>query len=444
MSLTLAGYTFTSPLAAEWATLDDHLYGMDTYGRQANWSAVESFYTAPFSPAGEALSDFLAPNGFGPLDLLYYYYGADEAKEFVSHATWGTGFAAGWDDVSRREMLTKGSAYRNVLYRVWQLLSEGVQSCASASVPAGAGAAAAGLELPVPGVYEWEAAWAAFAGSREGADGAGKGYSIYALGDKRCPQFKTCVGGTASGLTASNEAARAALVAGINAFTSAAALRATLPASDPAVARACLGALAPQRAFKSASLVGLVQGTLREAYEVAFDPDGHGKVEVAEGWAFAAPLLPLIAECDASVGETIHANMWLNADVNVKDGFAAVKSAIEAVYGCLGITCAEVGGMLGDDGEYLAGFEPCGTAPAPPPSAPPSAPPADGHDHGGVPSELCYPGVVPIFETPGGVALMVLTVIFGLLTIALTVRVLVMAKGKNTALKGEVEVRGAV
>ena len=100
--------------------------------------------------------------------------------------------------------------------------------------------------------------------------------------------------------------------------------------------------------------------------------------------------------------------------------------------------------MLGDDGKYLAGFEPCGTAPAPPPSAPPSAPPADGHDHGGVPSELCYPGVVPIFETPGGVALMVLTVIFGLLTIALTVRVLVMANGKNTALKGEVEVRGAV
>ena len=48
--------------------------------------------------------------------------------------------------------------------------------------------------------------------------------------------------------------------------------------------------------------------------------------------------------------------MWLNADVNVKDGFAAVKSAIESVYGCLGITCADVGGMLGDDGEYLAGF----------------------------------------------------------------------------------------
>ena len=87
---------------------------------------------------------------------------------------------------------------------------------------------------------------------------------------------------------------------------------------------------------------------LREAYEVAFDPDGHGKVEVAEGWAFAAPLLPLIAECDASVGETIHANMWLNADVNVKDGFSAVKSAIESVYGCLGITCADVGGLAAD------------------------------------------------------------------------------------------------
>ena len=58
---------------------------------------------------------------------------------------------------------------------------------------------------------------------------------------------------------------------------------------------------------------------------------------------------------------------------------------------------------------------------------------------------LTLAGYTPtILEASGGVALTVLTVIFGLLTIALTVRVLVMANGKNTALKGEVEVRGAV
>ena len=45
-------------------------------------------------------------------------------------------------------------------------------------------------------------AWALFAGSHEGEDGAAKGYSVYALGDKRCVQFSTCVGGTTSGLCA--------------------------------------------------------------------------------------------------------------------------------------------------------------------------------------------------------------------------------------------------
>merc|ERR1711920_325841 len=42
-------------------------------------------------------------------------------------------------------------------------------------------------------------------------------------------------------------------------------------------------------------------------------------------------------------------------------GYAAVKTAIESVYSCLGITCAHVGGLVltADPLEYYAGGEPC-------------------------------------------------------------------------------------
>ena len=423
MSLTLAGYTFTSPLAAEWAALDDHLYGMDTYGRQANWSAVESYYAAPFAPAGQALSDFLAPapNDSGPLDLLYYYYGADEAKEFVSHATWGTGFAAGWDDVSRREMLTKGSAYRNVLYRVWQLLSEGVQSCASASVPAGAGAAAAGLELPVPGVYEWERRGRRSPAARRRRRGR-KGYSIYALGDKRCRSSRPASAGRrrASPRPTKPRAPprrRHHLHFGRQ-------LRATLPASDPAVARACLGALAPQRAFKSASLVGLVQGTL-ERRTGSVRPDGHGKVEVAD--RRSRRLLPLIAECGASVGETIHANMWLNADVNVGTASPPSRARSRA---CTAASASRAPRWAACSAT-TASTSPASSRAARRRRRRRAA--AGRRRRVGMTTAASLRVVLPAcadLRTPGGVALMVLTVIFGLLTIALTVQVLVMANGR--------------
>ena len=38
-----------------------------------------------------------------------------------------------------------------------------------------------------------------------------------------------------------------------------------------------------------------------------------------------------------------------------------VKAAIESVYDCMGITCADMGGMMtcADDGSYCTGMEPC-------------------------------------------------------------------------------------
>jgi hypothetical protein len=53
----------------------------------------------------------------------------------------------------------------------------------------------------------------------------------------------------------------------------------------------------------------------------------------------------------------------MNANNNQGTDFAAVKSALESTYGCLGITCADVGGVIDDGtGTYKVGAAPCGGA----------------------------------------------------------------------------------
>lgn len=153
MSTVLAGHTFTIPEAFEWAGIDAHLKTMDTQGRAANWRNVTEAYTTPFlldnyneyalnlGSSGFTIKQLIYfPEGFeyiteDRLPLLHGYYGDtwsfddnlgkmscggntsvcngpdDGPLDFVESANSGSGFAAGWDDVSRREMLTKGSAY---------------------------------------------------------------------------------------------------------------------------------------------------------------------------------------------------------------------------------------------------------------------------------------------------------------------------------------------
>ena len=231
-------------------------------------------------------------------------------------------------------------------------LFDGVDSCL-----AGARTAAS---------HEWQVAWALYTGSLEGTDGTTDGKSMYALGDKRCPQFLTCEGGASSTHPARNNVAAAAeWLRGL----------AALGAGD------CFGALAAADTVVAQATIPLLQGLLREAWEV--DPAGvtiagrpnlwkaerrpaaccahlptsavcftphspparsnrsnrahawqgggvaDGRVEVAEGWAFTAAVLPQLALCNGSAAQLVYDNMFLNADPIVKDGFGLVKTTVE-------------------------------------------------------------------------------------------------------------------
>merc|ERR1711959_197397 len=107
--------------------------------------------------------------------------------------------------------------------------------------------------------------------------------------------------------------------------------------------------------------VPLVQGSLRYAYKVA--KLQGGSKEKAEGAAFSAAILPRIHNCDAEAATIISDNMKIDSANPLGAGFDAVRAAFEKTYKCLGINCAQIGGLLmnADTGEYYEGFAPCGT-----------------------------------------------------------------------------------
>ena len=83
----------------------------------------------------------------------------------------------------------------------------------------------------------------------------------------------------------------------------------------------------------------------------------------AEGWAFSAAVLPQIAQCDAGAATTIRDNLDVANAEPMKDSVAAVKTAIEGVYDCLGITCTDVGAYQAS-GTVFSGMSACTFAPS--------------------------------------------------------------------------------
>merc|ERR1719424_2813214 len=129
--------------------------------------------------------------------------------------------------------------------------------------------------------------------------------------------------------------------------------------------------------------VPLVQGTLRYAWKVGQTggvdnkPTDQTAKNAAEGSTFAAAALPLVHACDAAAAKTVSDHMKFGVAVydkttgaftsGTKPDTAAVLAALEKTYTCLGITCAQVGGLLnGDKTAAETGMEDCTPAAATP------------------------------------------------------------------------------
>jgi len=295
---------------------------------------------AGFSTAAEAKM-----TGQVYYEVYKKYFGqGDYAHKRVLDALEKTGICSDCDDAARVQIAKKTSAYMNVWMYVIREFEDAIDDCKAGCI-----------DCNDDPVHAWDEGVAFYTGSLEGTDaGKGKGKLLYALADKRCTNFGTCTGSTHSSKV--NED-----------------LFVQFQKGKVALQQGKCGDVPPiKKLIVELMSIPLVQGSLRYAYKVA-ELQGGSK-EYAEGVAFATAILPRISNCDPDAANVISTNM--NTDggfANVKSpvskktvmsaGFATVKKAFESTYKCLGITCAQIGGLLvGGPGEYYEGAQPCAAA----------------------------------------------------------------------------------
>jgi len=296
----------------------------------------------------------MASDTWYPVYKAYWGSQINYADTFVQDAASGTLPAE-----MKKELIKKGIVYQGLWMQVVHNLDKGQRDC---------------------DVKFWDTGMAYYYGSLEGeyqtsADNAAKGNLLYALAQKRCAEFGTCATTTdSSTIAAVNDKVQSAAIDGSENY-----LYHQVACNDAGLELAFKGMV-------SQMTVPLVQGMLKYAWKA--DPAqsggscagqaGNDAATVAtndgstgdcakswaEGWAFAAAVLPQVHKCDATAATTIRANLDVASTTGpMKDGVAAVKTAIESVYDCLGISCTDVGAYQAS-GTVFNGMSACTFAPS--------------------------------------------------------------------------------
>jgi len=241
-------------------------------------------------------------------------------------------------DVGTNQLIKKGANYHAVWMYVLHELEDAIGDCYKGDIMANDNTPTGGAP------HAWDEAWAFYAGSQVAATAAGAvtddGTLIWELAEKRGKDFDTT---HSTGPASVNVQLLAKFIEG----------------RDKIIAADCAGAEPLVEDIRKLMTVPLVQGTLKYAFKA--DPANSvgdcaadaGKTAMtasdgcvkswSEGWAFAAAVLPQVYNCDQTAAATIKTNLDIAATGPMASGFAAVKSAIEGTYTCLGINCADVG-----------------------------------------------------------------------------------------------------
>ncbi len=290
---------------------------------------------------------------------IYKVYWADQinyADEFVQK--YG-GAGAPYQDATRVELVKKGIAYQGVWMYAVHKFETAIADCLKGTT---ADVNSAKLN--------WDKGMAYYVGSQEGkTTGASTGNLLYNLAQKRCEEFGTCATTTdSSTIAAANKEAIAKATEGMAYF-----VHTQLSCADPQLDTIF-------RNIVSQMTVPLVQGMLKYAWKADPAQSGGscasdaGKAEAAvsstcakswaEGWAFAAAVLPQVHKCDASAATKIKENLDIESTAGpMTGGVKAVKDAIESVYDCLGISCTDVGAYQAS-GTVFSGMSACTFAPS--------------------------------------------------------------------------------
>lgn len=171
-----------------------------------------------------------------------------------------------------------------------------------------------------------------YTGSLEGTAGGSQGFLIYNLANRRCINFKTC--------GPSGDQNQGTAKVNLAIFTEFTAMKQNLASGNK-----CQAARANKEAIAKKLFVPMIQGSIRYAYVQS--QSSSNVVAEAEGAIFSAAVLPIVHKCNANSAAVIYEEMKPNSG-NAAN-FAAVKSAYESTYNCMGITCADVGLLDGTD-----------------------------------------------------------------------------------------------
>jgi hypothetical protein len=242
----------------------------------------------------------------------------------------------------RGELVKKGIAYQAVWMYVLHEFEDAIGDCLAGDIFANEASNAAG-DSP----HAWDEGWAFYAGSLEGTDGSGSGQMIHQLAEKRCKDFGTCCSGI-----------------GGPAKSNGRALRKTRMGRNKILSGDCFTVVEDFDGIVDQMTVPLIQGMLKYAFKA--DPansqgsctSGTCDKEWAEGWAFAAAVLPRLHYCSYEVADMVRGNLDVAKSAPMKDGFAELKAKVESLYPCLGITCADVGEFQNQAAVYT-GMQAC-------------------------------------------------------------------------------------
>ena len=340
-------------------TANDFAAAMGVYESGTNSDQTLQSISQPGGPSGTG-TNAMQSNTWWPIYKAYWGDQINYADVFVQK--YGAAGAA-YQDATRVELVKKGIAYQGVWMYAVHKFETAIADCLKGTT---ADVNSAKLN--------WDKGMAYYVGSQEGTTtGASTGNLLYNLAQKRCEEFGTCATTTdSSTIATANKEAIAKATEGMAYF-----VHTQLSCADPQLGKIFDGIV-------SQMTVPLVQGMLKYAWKA--DPangadgscggeSGNDAATVgavgddncakswAEGWAFAAAVLPQVHQCDATAATTIRDNLDVANAEPMKDGVAAVKTAIEGVYDCLGITCTDVGAYQAS-GDVKSGMAACTFAPS--------------------------------------------------------------------------------
>lgn len=233
------------------------------------------------------------------------------------------------------QAIKKGTAYLNIWMYVNRELEDAIDDCEKSCPTESCNA---------DQVHAWDEAVAFYTGSIPKASKTG-GVLLYTLAQKRCADYGTCVqDGDEAGMATVNSKIFQLFNSG----------KQNLQQGK------CADAEKNVAEITSLMSVPMIQGTLRYAHIIGEQKGMTEKAE-AEGATFAAAVLPILHACSASDATTVYNNMRTGSGADVD--FAAVKQAFEKNYGCMKVTCEDIGGLLQADGEtFFDGAGPCGSS----------------------------------------------------------------------------------